>query len=452
MRFQLPSPPEWRLQQASLCVDRALTELRRGRCLLIQAAGRSRWLFVAVETLTPASWQQLQQVPGRWQLFLSAQRAMSLGVPEAIVSGQMAEAMSPAVGELGRGSHDAAAPAPASRMDGVPAGEAPAAWERPGVELPFELVLDLVPAPAVETLWHWAGLDVQCEGGTPERAAGQLAAVTTSQAAWPAAAAALALARQGRLAPAVLGLALPDDLSAEPALVDWLGMVLSVDAAQVLTHARARPVRLTQVSAAPVPLADDADSRFVLFREQDSEFEHVAVVVGNPDLAADAPVRVRLHSSCLTGDLFGSLRCDCGDQLRGTVARLAASGGGIVLYLSQEGRGIGLANKLRAYVRQDQGLDTLDANQALGFRMDERHFEVAGAMLQALGCRRINLLTNNPAKIAALRAAGIEVIDREAVKGGVNPHNQRYLVTKLRRGGHLFDEDDLLSSPHHTEN
>lgn len=335
-------------------------------------------------------------------------------------------------------------------MDGAPAGDAPAAWERPGIELPFELVLD--PAPAVQTLWHWAGLDVEHEGGMPGQAAGQLSAVSASQAAWPAAAAALALARQGRLAPAVLGLALPDGLSAEPALTEWLGTVLSVEAGLVLEHARARPVRLTQVSAAPVPLADDADSRFVLFRELDGEFEHVAVVVGNPDLAGDTPVRVRLHSSCLTGDLFGSLRCDCGDQLRGTVARLAASGGGIVLYLSQEGRGIGLANKLRAYVRQDQGLDTLDANQALGFRMDERHFEVAGAMLQALGCRRINLLTNNPAKIAALRAAGIEVIDREAVKGGVNPHNQRYLVTKLRRGGHLFDEDDLLSSPHHTEN
>ena len=181
----------------------------------------------------------------------------------------------------------------------------------------------------------------------------------------------------------------------------------------------------------------------MVFREKDSDFEHVAVIVGNPDFNGKEPVRVRLHSSCLTGDLFGSLRCDCGDQLRGTVQRLAKDGGGIVLYLSQEGRGIGIANKLRAYRRQDAGLDTLDANHALGFRMDERHFEVAAAMLKSLGCTHINLLTNNPAKIAALRDAGIDVVEREGVKGGVNAHNQRYLLTKMKRGGHLFDQQDL---------
>ncbi len=178
--------------------------------------------------------------------------------------------------------------------------------------------------------------------------------------------------------------------------------LMHVDPAQVQAFVATRPVQLEQVSDAPVPLASawaadraaaargngaqpvgavggDAaqsgwfvghtdgdhaiDSRFVVFREKDSDFEHVAVIVGNPDFNGKEPVRVRLHSSCLTGDLFGSLRCDCGDQLRGTVQRLAKDGGGIVLYLSQEGRGIGIANKLRAYRRQDAGLDTLDANQ-----------------------------------------------------------------------------------------
>ena len=289
---------------------------------------------------------------------------------------------------------------------------------------------------------------------------------------------ALALAREARLAPAVVCYKISSEQAHD--LLD--SGLMHVDPAQVQAFVATRPIQLEQVSDAPVPLASawaadreaaargdgappvgavggDAaqsggfaghtdgehaiDSRFVVFREKDSDFEHVAVIVGNPDFNGKEPVRVRLHSSCLTGDLFGSLRCDCGDQLRGTVQRLAKDGGGIVLYLSQEGRGIGIANKLRAYRRQDAGLDTLDANHALGFRMDERHFEVAAAMLKSLGCTHINLLTNNPAKIAALRDAGIDVVEREGVKGGVNAHNQRYLLTKMKRGGHLFDQQDL---------
>ena len=146
---------------------------------------------------------------------------------------------------------------------------------------------------------------------------------------------------------------------------------------------------------------------------------------------------VRLHSECFTGDLLGSLRCDCGPQLQGALARMGAEGTGILLYLAQEGRGIGLANKLRAYVLQDRGLDTVDANRALGWGADERNFMVAATMLEQLGVRRIRLLTNNPNKLVALAACGIEVVGREPLVVAPNGVNDHYLATKARRLGHL---------------
>ena len=171
----------------------------------------------------------------------------------------------------------------------------------------------------------------------------------------------------------------------------------------------------------------------------------VAIVIGDPG-AWPADVPVRLHSSCLTGDLFGSLRCDCGEQLRRGVAAIHAQGGGVLLYLSQEGRGIGLANKLRAYGLQDEGLDTIDADQVIGFSKDERDFRIAHEMLDELGIARILLLTNNPSKVAALQKAGIHVVGRRAIYGEVTAQNQRYLKTKASRHGHwlndLLDEQD----------
>ena len=196
--------------------------------------------------------------------------------------------------------------------------------------------------------------------------------------------------------------------------------------------------RLRQVSEADVPLEAAQKTRFILFREPDGLREHVALQVGEPAEWPDA-VPVRLHSACLTGDLFGSLRCDCGEQLRNGVARIAASGGGLLLYLAQEGRGIGLANKLRAYALQDAGADTVDADAALGFSPDERRFRVAAEMLQSLGVKRVRLLTNNPRKVAALEAEGIEASDREAIYGRVNEHNRRYLRAKADRSGHLLE-------------
>ena len=146
----------------------------------------------------------------------------------------------------------------------------------------------------------------------------------------------------------------------------------------------------------------------------------------------------RSHSECFTGDLLGSLRCDCGDQLRGAIREIAGAGAGVVLYLAQEGRGIGLVNKLRAYQLQDQGLDTFEANEQLGFDADERHYLVAAEMLRQLGFTRIRLMTNNPHKIESLGKAGIAVIERVAHAFPSNGHNQRYLATKATRAGHLL--------------
>jgi GTP cyclohydrolase II len=148
---------------------------------------------------------------------------------------------------------------------------------------------------------------------------------------------------------------------------------------------------------------------------------------------------VRLHSACLTGDVFGSRRCDCGDQLKLALARLDEAGGGVILYLEQEGRGVGLVNKMRAYQLQDEGLDTVDANTTLGFDDDERDYGVAARMLKMLGCTRVRLLTNNPAKLDSLAGAGIDVIGRLPLYTPINADNRRYLTAKLKRAGHRLD-------------
>jgi GTP cyclohydrolase II len=191
------------------------------------------------------------------------------------------------------------------------------------------------------------------------------------------------------------------------------------------------------VAEAAVPMEGAEDARVVAFRAPDSGIEHLAILVGRPETAA-APL-VRLHSECFTGDLLGSLRCDCGPQLKEAIRRMGEDGAGVLLYLAQEGRGIGLVNKLRAYALQDRGLDTLDANRALGWGADERNFLVAATMLESLGVRRVRLLTNNPAKVAALSACGIEVVSREGLSFSPNGVNDHYLATKARRFGHLLD-------------
>jgi GTP cyclohydrolase II len=243
--------------------------------------------------------------------------------------------------------------------------------------------------------------------------------------------AALALAKLARLVPAVL--AAPAVAGAE-AIAAGLGL-LSVPAQDVLDYPAAAGAGLHQVAEAAVPLEDAADARIVAFRTADAAIEHLAIVIGDP--AKVASPLVRIHSECFTGDLLGSLRCDCGSQLRGAIQRMAAEGSGVLLYLAQEGRGIGLVNKLRAYALQDRGLDTLDANRALGWGADERSFLIAATMLQTLGVDRVRLLTNNPDKLAALAACGIAVAGRESHVFAANGVNDKYLAAKVARFGHL---------------
>jgi GTP cyclohydrolase II len=197
---------------------------------------------------------------------------------------------------------------------------------------------------------------------------------------------------------------------------------------------------LELVSQARVPLEDAENVRILAFRPRDGGIEHLAIVVGEPDLAK--PVLVRLHSECFTGDLLGSLRCDCGNQLRGAIAEMARAGSGVLLYLAQEGRGIGLVNKLRAYRLQDAGFDTVDANFQLGFDSDERSYLPAAQMLRLLGISHVRLMTNNPLKLDALARHGIEVVERVPHVFASNQHNRGYLRTKAIKSGHLFGSMD----------
>jgi GTP cyclohydrolase II len=206
---------------------------------------------------------------------------------------------------------------------------------------------------------------------------------------------------------------------------------VEVTAEAIVEHQN--PDRLVIASRARLPVASAEDAEIVAFRSADDAVEHIALLIGAPD---GKPPLVRIHSECLTGDVLGSLKCDCGPQLQGALDAMKKAGWGVLLYLRQEGRGIGLINKLRAYALQDQGFDTVDANLRLGFAIDERDFGAAARMLHLLGQDRVRLLTNNPAKVAGLEAAGIAVAERVAHKLGENPHNTAYLATKRDRTGH----------------
>ena len=240
--------------------------------------------------------------------------------------------------------------------------------------------------------------------------------------------AALALAKLARLLPAVL---------AAPASADAAGFdLLSVTASDLLDYPAVAASGLSAAASAVVPLAEAHDTRIVAFRPPDGGIEHIAIIIGHPE-NAEAPL-VRVHSECFTGDLLGSMRCDCGPQLHQAIRLMEQEGAGIVLYMAQEGRGIGLVNKLRAYELQDRGLDTLDANSALGYGADERSFAAASVMLAALNISRVRLLTNNPDKVASLQSAGIEVVGRVSHAIEANGVNDFYLDTKARRFGHLL--------------
>ena len=193
---------------------------------------------------------------------------------------------------------------------------------------------------------------------------------------------------------------------------------------------------LSDVVAARLPMALAGAGRLHIFRPDDGGEEHYAVEIGSPDRAA--PVLTRLHSACFTGDVLGSLKCDCGPQLHAALTQMGSEGAGVLLYLNQEGRGIGLANKMRAYALQDQGFDTVEANHRLGFEDDERDFRIGSDILRRLGFSQVRLMTNNPKKVARMEEQGVNVAERVPLKVGENPLNESYLATKAAKSGHLF--------------
>jgi GTP cyclohydrolase II len=357
-------------------LDAALVALRRGEPVLL-AARDEAMLVLAAEFVDDANLRRLREVSSRpLRLVLTRRRAVALGL-----AGR--DALSGAV----------------------------------SITLPAELsaaVIRNLADPA-------ASLGAEPPGLGPEPAnaeGGERAAV--------------ALAKLAALLPAVLILPLAP---AEAALARRRIDIAAVEIEQVLSR-QAAVASLTRVAEARVPLADAEDARLVAFRPGDGGSEHLGILIGSPD--PGAPALVRLHSECFTGDLLASLRCDCGDQLRGAIAAIAEAGGGALLYLAQEGRGIGLVNKLRAYQLQDAGFDTVDANEQLGFDADERVYLPAAEMLRQLGFDTIRLLTNNPEKMAALERYGIRVVERVPHVFPANGHNERYLQTKATRSGHLL--------------
>jgi GTP cyclohydrolase II len=352
--------------------ERGLFELQRGRPLLVTSPGMPGVLLAGVEGVNQATLDLLQRVAPEVRLAVTRHRARAAGL-DAGARGDVS---------LGLG---------------------------PGVHHPDEIVrLACVRGNLARTI-----ADVR--GASQPEVAGLL------------------LAKLGRLLPAILGVGA--EPATNPALRHLLecGAVLPVTVAQVETMASNTTIDLVHVSEGPVPLEHAEEAQITLFREANGLLEHAAIVIGNADTWPD-PVPVRLHSACFTGDLFGSLRCDCGEQLRGSLRAFVALGGGILVYLAQEGRGIGLANKLRAYELQADGLDTEEADEMLGFGADERRYDTAVAILRHFGVRRIQLLTNNPDKVRAVEDGGIEVIDRQPLYGTLNRHNVRYVTAKVRAG------------------
>ncbi len=363
------------LQQAAIAVDRAGHELRRGRPVLL-TLDTGRTVVLAAETLTESA-LDAALAWGDGYLALTASRA--------------------AVLHIGPTGHDTIL--------------------LPVAELPTDtadrasLIRDLA--------------DASRDLGAPMRGP-----FTRVKAAPPEGARlAIKLAKTAFLLPAAICIALSDS-------VDVPADLLTVSAEAIANYDLAAAETLVPVSQARLPVAAAENAQLYAFRPADGRQEHFALVIGEPD--PTQPVLIRLHSECFTGDLLGSLRCDCGEQLRGAVKTISEAGAGILLYLAQEGRGIGLVNKLRAYQLQDQGFDTIEANQRLGFDADERWFLPAARMLELLGFRHVRLLTNNPEKVKGLEACGITVAERVPHRFPSNAHNEAYLATKRKKSGHYL--------------
>ncbi len=268
--------------------------------------------------------------------------------------------------------------------------------------------------------WAAATADPARDLATPMK--GPFNALRGAEGCPEVARAGIRLAKEARLLPAVLVAPLTGEAPA------GLTRITDTPSGELAPFAEAVSARL------PMHLA--GAGRLHVFRPGDGSEEHYVVEVGRPD--RDAPVLTRLHSACFTGDVLGSLKCDCGPQLHAALEAMGAAGGGLLLYLNQEGRGIGLANKMRAYSLQDQGFDTVEANHRLGFEDDERDFRIGAALLGKMGVGQVRLMTNNPAKIAMMEARGIKVVERVPLKVGLTPQNEAYLATKAAKSGHLL--------------
>ena len=384
MPHRLPSNPmpASRDPVSLLAVDRCVSELRRGRIVAVRGSGGISALVLAAEAVTPDALAELSTASNsKPVLAITRRRAEVLGL--------------------------------ACPEETVMTLDAHAGWNA-------EAILDIAdPLTALAA-------------GTPQ------GFDSAGAAAYSCEAAAIGLVKLARLLPAaaVAVRAAPDaeDLNVWAVRHD----MLVVDAGDVFQYEHTAARTLKAVSEARVPLTAAENTRIVAFRPHDGGLEHLAIIIGEPNAGGDDGVLTRLHSECFTGDLLGSLRCDCGDQLRGAIEEIARSGGGILLYLAQEGRGIGLVNKLRAYELQDRGFDTIDANEQLGFDADERVYLPAAEMLRQLGFEKIRLMTNNPDKISALSKFGVDVKDRVAHSFPANKHNEAYLQTKAGRSGHLI--------------
>jgi len=376
-RFELIPMPVSREPVSLLAVDRAVSELRRGLMVVIRGRGGNGAVALAAEAVTPEALAELAKIAG--------------DVAELAITSRRARAL------------------------GLDAGPGKVVTVTPATPLDAKRIHDLA--------------DPLCQSGTEG-----LSSQEAAEHGWCAAA--VGLTKIARLLPtavtAGIGLGENEDLAAWAARHD----LLLVDAGDVFQYEHMAARSLRAVSEARVPLGEAEDTRIIAFRPTDGGLEHLAIVIGDPK--PDDAVLVRLHSECFTGDLLGSLRCDCGDQLKGAIHEIAKSGNGILLYLAQEGRGIGLVNKLRAYALQDEGFDTIDANEQLGFDADERIYLPAARMLRLLGFGRVRLMTNNPEKVEALAALGLTVEERVAHSFPANKHNEGYLETKKARGGHLI--------------
>ena len=384
----LPAPSRTAAAQAA--VERAMAELRRGGIVMLRGDDGQGGLVIAAESCGPRALQRLQGLAQEAPVLVTTRRraeAIGMEIPPHIAGG-MGQRNKPITLDLPEG-------------------------------VPVDIILR--PHEGVQTGRHIA--------------LSHLSRPVASRAP-QVAEAAIELAKIARLLPAVV----VGPLSRDPGNKrrDWAREqdLLYVEAADIASYEETAARTLQQVAQARVPLEGAENARILAWRPSDGGKEHLAIVVGEID--PTEPVLIRLHSECFTGDLLGSLRCDCGVQLRGAIAQINKLGAGVLLYLAQEGRGIGLVNKLRAYELQDDGFDTIDANEQLGFDADERIYAPAATMLARMGIKRVRLMTNNPQKIAQLERYGIEVTERVAHAFPANGHNENYLRTKADRAGHLL--------------